>query len=105
MADAGSFKVCLVLKFGASGDIIFIRVDMSMSLSTFAHLRSLVPRHLSQVQLYLYDLSQGMVKNFSRAMIGKQIDGIWHTGVVIHFPGSSPREVRSCPVSRVWSVV
>jgi hypothetical protein len=50
------------------------------------------------VQLYLYDLSQGMVKNFSRAMIGKQIDGIWHTGVVIHFPGSSPREVRSCRI-------
>lgn len=36
------------------------------------------------VTLNLYDLSQGMAKNMSRMIIGKQIDGIWHTGIVVY---------------------
>ena len=35
------------------------------------------------VTLNLYDLSQGMAKNMSRMIIGKQVDGIWHTGIVV----------------------
>jgi len=37
----------------------------------------------SSVVLHLYDLSQGMAKNLSRQFLGKQIDGIWHTGIVV----------------------
>ena len=37
-----------------------------------------------KVQLYVYDLSQGMASSMSMAMIGKQIDGIWHTGLVVY---------------------
>ena len=36
------------------------------------------------VQCNLYDLSQGMAKNMSRMIIGKQVDGIWHTGIVVY---------------------
>lgn len=35
------------------------------------------------VTVNLYDLSGGMAKQMSRAIIGKQIDGIWHTGIVV----------------------
>ncbi|PHZ07544.1 DUF862-domain-containing protein [Rhizopus microsporus ATCC 52813] len=36
------------------------------------------------VQLYIYDLSQGLAKSMSLALTGKQIDGIWHTSVVVY---------------------
>jgi hypothetical protein len=36
------------------------------------------------VTLHLYDLSQGMAKQMSMAFLGKQIDGIWHTGIVVY---------------------
>jgi len=36
------------------------------------------------VSLHVYDLSNGMAAMFSRQFIGKQIDGIWHTGIVVY---------------------
>lgn len=36
------------------------------------------------VQLYLYDLSRGMAKTLSPQLVGKTIEGIWHTSVVIY---------------------
>ncbi|KAH7337184.1 PPPDE putative peptidase domain-containing protein [Rhizoctonia solani] len=38
---------------------------------------------MSLVQLYVYDLSGGLAKALSMQMTGKQIDGIWHTSVVV----------------------
>lgn len=35
------------------------------------------------VRVYLYDLSMGMARQFSGQFLGKQIDGIWHTAVVV----------------------
>jgi len=32
--------------------------------------------------LHVYDLSNGLARQMSQAFLGKQIDGIWHTGVV-----------------------
>jgi len=37
-----------------------------------------------KVVLHLYDLSQGMAKAMSGRFLGKQIDGIWHTGIVVY---------------------
>lgn len=34
------------------------------------------------VTLHIYDLSRGMAKMLSPSLLGKQIDGIWHTAVV-----------------------
>jgi len=38
---------------------------------------------MSKVELYVYDLSQGMAKNLSMGFLGQQFDGIWHTGIVV----------------------
>ncbi|KAK7690108.1 hypothetical protein QCA50_006756 [Cerrena zonata] len=35
------------------------------------------------VQLYVYDLSNGLARQLSLSLTGKQIDGIWHTSVVV----------------------
>uniref|UniRef100_A0A8C9LH36 palmitoyl-protein hydrolase n=1 Tax=Piliocolobus tephrosceles TaxID=591936 RepID=A0A8C9LH36_9PRIM len=36
------------------------------------------------VKLRIYDLSRGMVKAWSPFLIGKQIDGVWHTAVEVY---------------------
>uniref|UniRef100_K3WZI6 PPPDE domain-containing protein n=1 Tax=Globisporangium ultimum (strain ATCC 200006 / CBS 805.95 / DAOM BR144) TaxID=431595 RepID=K3WZI6_GLOUD len=38
----------------------------------------------SAVSLRVYDLSRGMARQLSPALLGKQIDGIWHTGVLVY---------------------
>ena len=37
-----------------------------------------------KVHLNVYDLSGGMARQFSQGLVGRQIDGIWHTGIVIY---------------------
>lgn len=37
---------------------------------------------MSKVIVSLYDLSQGMARQMSPALLGKTIDGIWHTGML-----------------------
>jgi len=39
---------------------------------------------MSDVYLNVYDISAGMAKQFSQAMIGKYVEGIWHTGIVVY---------------------
>lgn len=36
------------------------------------------------VQLHIYDLSQGAAALMSGMLLGRQIDGIWHTAVVVY---------------------
>ncbi|KAF0900613.1 hypothetical protein E2562_033131 [Oryza meyeriana var. granulata] len=36
------------------------------------------------VKLHIYDLSQGMARQLSTTILGKAIDAIWHTGVVVY---------------------
>ncbi|XP_068161572.1 desumoylating isopeptidase 1b [Antennarius striatus] len=40
--------------------------------------------HSHPVKVYIYDISKGMARQLSYAMLGKQLDGIWHTAIVIH---------------------
>ncbi|CAA6655316.1 unnamed protein product [Spirodela intermedia] len=37
-----------------------------------------------KVSLNVYDLSQGLARQLSSSFLGKVIDGIWHTGVVVY---------------------
>lgn len=51
------------------------------------------------VKLYIYDLSRGMARQLSPVMLGKQLDGIWHTAIVVHgkeyfFGGQG---INNCP--------
>ncbi|VDO03186.1 unnamed protein product [Rodentolepis nana] len=39
---------------------------------------------MSDVHLYIYDLSMGMAKVLSNSLVGRQFDGVWHTGVVVY---------------------
>ncbi|GAB1597440.1 uncharacterized protein LOC115215647 [Argonauta hians] len=36
-----------------------------------------------KVEVYIYDLSKGMATALSVPLLGKQINGIWHTGIVV----------------------
>jgi len=37
-----------------------------------------------KVTLYLYDLSRGLAKLYSKQFTGQQFEGIWHTAVVVY---------------------
>lgn len=37
-----------------------------------------------KVSLNVYDLSQGLARQLSTTFLGKVIDGVWHTGVVVY---------------------
>jgi len=37
-----------------------------------------------RVELYVYDLTKGMARAMSPSLLGKQIDGVWHTGIVVY---------------------
>lgn len=37
-----------------------------------------------KVEVWLYDLSMGMARSFSQALLGKHIEAIYHTGVVVY---------------------
>lgn len=36
------------------------------------------------VKVYIYDLSKGMARSLSQAFLGKRIEGVWHTGIVVY---------------------
>ncbi|SGY79121.1 BQ5605_C008g05049 [Microbotryum silenes-dioicae] len=36
------------------------------------------------VSLYVYDLSNGMAKQWGRMLTGRDVEGIWHTSLVLH---------------------
>ncbi|PHJ18735.1 uba ts-n domain-containing protein [Cystoisospora suis] len=36
------------------------------------------------VQLRVYDISKGLARQLSPMLLGRQIDGVWHTGVVVY---------------------
>lgn len=54
------------------------------------------------VQLYVYDMTNGVAAVMSQMLLGQQIEGIWHTAVVVYgreffFGGAG---IQSCmPVS------
>jgi len=39
---------------------------------------------MSNVQCYLYDLSKGVARSMSTLLLGRQIDGIWHTSIIAY---------------------
>lgn len=37
----------------------------------------------STVQLHVYDLTGGLAKQMSKGVLGIEIEGVWHTGIVV----------------------
>lgn len=55
------------------------------------------------VELYIYDLTSGMAAMMSQMLLGRHIEGVWHTAVVAYgrefFYGNAG--IQSCmPVSK-----
>lgn len=55
----------------------------------------------TDVMLFVYDLSKGLAKQLSLPLLGKQLDGIWHTSIVIFnreyfFGGGGIESCRPC---------
>lgn len=55
-----------------------------------------------EVLLYVYDLSKGLAKKLSPALLGKELPGVWHTSIVVrgteYFFGSTG--IDSCPAGK-----
>lgn len=54
---------------------------------------------MGDVYVYIYDLTKGMARAMSLPLLGKQIEGVWHTGIVVFgqewfFGGGG---IQSCP--------
>ncbi|XP_034050663.1 desumoylating isopeptidase 1b [Thalassophryne amazonica] len=54
------------------------------------------------VKLYIYDISKGMARQLGPVMLGKHLDGIWHTGIVVHgkeffYAGGGEESIINCP--------
>jgi hypothetical protein len=39
---------------------------------------------MSRIKLNVYDISGGLAKQFSPMIMGKVVEGIWHTGIVLN---------------------
>lgn len=64
-----------------------------------------------KVQLYVYDLSNGLARQLSPMLLNKQIDGIWHTSIVVagleYYYGGGVNQARpgSTPFGQPLQVV
>ncbi|KAJ6637084.1 Desumoylating isopeptidase 1 [Pseudolycoriella hygida] len=72
-------------------------VICSFSIISIKAMDSFTDNHT--VDLYIYDLTQGMARVMSQMILGRVLDGVWHTGVVVYgreyFFGS--QGIQSCP--------
>lgn len=39
---------------------------------------------MSAVKLYVYDLSRGMAKVYAPMLLGRNLEGVWHSSLVVH---------------------
>ena len=53
----------------------------------------------TKVQVYVYDLSNGMMAAMSEPLLGKKLEGLWHTAVVAYGAWLSP--AHACPAAHV----
>ncbi|KAH7935709.1 hypothetical protein HPB52_012679 [Rhipicephalus sanguineus] len=55
-----------------------------------------------EVLLHVYDLSKGLAKELSPALFGKELPGVWHSGIVVrgteYYFGSTG--IDSCPAGK-----
>jgi hypothetical protein len=58
-------------------------------LSYFDFLNVMLGRKKFKVELYMYDISDGIAERWSSMVLGKHFDAIWHTGLVVHWPEKS----------------
>ncbi|KAF3435995.1 hypothetical protein FNV43_RR23087 [Rhamnella rubrinervis] len=57
---------------------------LTLSKWAFRHWTAKMAEEGHRVTLNVYDLSQGLARQLSTTFLGKAIEGIWHTGVVVY---------------------
>lgn len=61
------------------------RAPRRCELGKWRHTRPSPQRTMAcehRVELYVYDLTQGLARQLSPALLGQQIDGVWHSAIV-----------------------
>lgn len=52
-----------------------------------------------RVAVYVYDITQGMARSFSPMLLGRVIEGVWHTGEhAVYFVTACMLGARSAPL-------
>merc|ERR1719386_93228 len=67
--------------------------DEEEVFSYYDYLNVMLGRKRFKVSIWMYDISNGKAKALSRVLLGHYFEGIWHTGVVVEWPGN---------VSEIW---
>lgn len=65
---------------------LFPRVDLKFSALSFFFFAYLPPPPMDEatgVQVYVYDLSRGLARSYSRMLLGTEIEAIYHTSVIV----------------------
>ena len=57
-----------------------------------SHTSVLTPVTMATVEVHVYDLSNGLARVMSQSVVGKQVDIIPHTGVVVDWGGGKKLE-------------
>jgi len=58
--------------------------DEDEMLTYYEYLNHMLGRKKVKVQLYQYDMSRGKARWMSPYLFGQQMEGIWHTSIVVH---------------------
>lgn len=64
-------------------------IEDDLELSYYDFLNVMLGRKRFPITLYMYDISNGLAKQWSWLLLGQSFEGIWHTGVVVEWPGQS----------------
>jgi hypothetical protein len=59
-------------------------IEEDEMFSYYDFMNHMLGRRKVKVQLYQYDLSEGAAKWLSPVLVGQQLEGIWHTSIVVH---------------------
>mmetsp|Transcript_142841 Transcript_142841/g.456214 ORF Transcript_142841/g.456214 Transcript_142841/m.456214 type:complete len:633 (-) Transcript_142841:54-1952(-) len=73
-----------VLEKHEQGEVI---LDDDAEFNYFDFLNVMLGRQRFKVSLWLYDITEGMANRWAWLVLGQQFEGIWHTGVVVEYPG------------------
>lgn len=56
-------------------------------LNYYDFLNVMLGRRRFKVSLWMYDITEGLASRWSWLVLGQEFEGIWHTGVVVDYPG------------------
>jgi len=58
--------------------------DEEEPVTYYDYVNMMLERTLNKVQIARYDLSRGLAKYLGPMLLGKNLQGLWHTGIIVH---------------------